>query len=62
MMPRDEIRQILKDLQQAGAEFLIFAMAGGREHLRRFAREIMPEFSKRPAAGGNRAPIEPTLA
>ncbi len=58
----DEIRETLKALQEAGAEFLIFAMAGGREHLRRFAREIMPDFSKQPAAGGNRAAEESTLA
>ncbi len=42
----DEICETLEALRHAGAEFIIFAMAGGREHLRRFAREIMPGFSK----------------
>ena len=52
----------LEALRQAGAEFIIFAMAGGREHLRRFAREIMPGFSSSARAGGNAAPSEHTPA
>ena len=40
----DEICGTLEALRKAGAEFIIFAMAGGREHLRRFARDIMPRF------------------
>ena len=54
----DEICEMLEALRQAGAEFLIFAMAGGRDHLRRFAREIMPSFSRLPTAGGNAAQSE----
>jgi alkanesulfonate monooxygenase SsuD/methylene tetrahydromethanopterin reductase-like flavin-dependent oxidoreductase (luciferase family) len=51
----DEIGEMLEALRQAGAEFIIFAMAGGRDHLRRFAGEIMPSFSRLPTAGGNAA-------
>ena len=58
----DEICEKLEALRQAGAEFIIFAMAGGREHLRRFAREIMPGFAGRRAASGIAAPSEHTLA
>jgi alkanesulfonate monooxygenase SsuD/methylene tetrahydromethanopterin reductase-like flavin-dependent oxidoreductase (luciferase family) len=43
----DEIAETLDALRRAGAEYVIFAMAGGREHLRRFAREIMPAFASR---------------
>ena len=43
----DEICEALEALRQAGAQFIIFAMAGGREHLRRFARDIMPDFAGR---------------
>ena len=42
----DEIGEKLEALRSAGAEFIIFAMAGGREQLRRFAREIMPGFAE----------------
>ncbi len=45
----DEICEALDALRRAGAQFIIFAIAGGREHLRRFARDIMPSFSKRDA-------------
>jgi alkanesulfonate monooxygenase SsuD/methylene tetrahydromethanopterin reductase-like flavin-dependent oxidoreductase (luciferase family) len=58
----DEIAGTLDALRRAGAEYIIFAMAGGREHLRRFAREIMPGFLDSRATSGNTAPSEPTLA
>jgi len=58
----DEIAGTLDALRRAGAEYIIFAMAGGREHLRRFARDIMPAFLNSRAASGNAAPSEPTLA
>jgi alkanesulfonate monooxygenase SsuD/methylene tetrahydromethanopterin reductase-like flavin-dependent oxidoreductase (luciferase family) len=58
----DEICETLEALRQAGAEFIILAMAGGREQLRRFARDIMPSFAGRRAARAVAAPREPTLA
>ena len=48
----DELAETLAALQKAGAEFIVFAIAGGREHLRRFARDIMPAFSRPHAAAG----------
>jgi alkanesulfonate monooxygenase SsuD/methylene tetrahydromethanopterin reductase-like flavin-dependent oxidoreductase (luciferase family) len=41
----DEICCRLEALKQAGAEYLLLTISGGKEQLRRFAREIMPEFS-----------------
>jgi len=42
----DEICDKLHALNKAGAEYALLTIAGGsREQLRRFAREIMPEFS-----------------
>jgi alkanesulfonate monooxygenase SsuD/methylene tetrahydromethanopterin reductase-like flavin-dependent oxidoreductase (luciferase family) len=42
----DEIRGRLHALERAGAEYVLLTIAGGaREQLRRFARDIMPEFS-----------------
>jgi alkanesulfonate monooxygenase SsuD/methylene tetrahydromethanopterin reductase-like flavin-dependent oxidoreductase (luciferase family) len=46
----DEIASALEALRRAGAESIIFAMAGGREHLRRFALDIMPAFAGRARA------------
>ena len=43
----DEICGKLDALNRAGAEYLVLTIAGGaREQLRRFARDIMPEFSR----------------
>jgi alkanesulfonate monooxygenase SsuD/methylene tetrahydromethanopterin reductase-like flavin-dependent oxidoreductase (luciferase family) len=58
----DEIGRTLEALQKAGAEYIIFAVAGGREHMRRFARDIMPGFSSQRAAGGNAVQNEQTPA
>ena len=58
----DEICEALEALRRAGAQFIIFAMAGGREHLRRFARDIMPNFVGRRAASAVAAPNEQTPA
>jgi len=42
----DEICDKLHALKRAGAEYAVLTIAGGaREQLRRFARDIMPEFS-----------------
>jgi alkanesulfonate monooxygenase SsuD/methylene tetrahydromethanopterin reductase-like flavin-dependent oxidoreductase (luciferase family) len=41
----DEIGQKLEALQAAGVEYLILTILGGKEQLRRFAREVMPAFS-----------------
>ena len=55
----DENRETLDALRRNGAQFLVFAMAGGRDHLRRFAREIMPDFLKKRAyaAQSERTPV-----
>jgi len=45
----DEIARMLEDLHNAGVEYILFTVAGGREQLRRFAREIMPAFAAAPA-------------
>jgi alkanesulfonate monooxygenase SsuD/methylene tetrahydromethanopterin reductase-like flavin-dependent oxidoreductase (luciferase family) len=43
----DEICDKLHALKRAGAEYAVLTIAGGgREQLRRFARDIMPEFSR----------------
>jgi alkanesulfonate monooxygenase SsuD/methylene tetrahydromethanopterin reductase-like flavin-dependent oxidoreductase (luciferase family) len=45
-----EIAAGLSALRDAGAGYVLFAVAGGADHLRRFAREIMPGFADAPAA------------
>jgi len=40
----DEIRGKLEALRAAGAEYVLASFAGSRDSLRRFAREIAPEF------------------
>jgi alkanesulfonate monooxygenase SsuD/methylene tetrahydromethanopterin reductase-like flavin-dependent oxidoreductase (luciferase family) len=40
----DEICAQLAALERAGAEYLLLTIPGGKEQLRRFAREIMPAF------------------
>jgi alkanesulfonate monooxygenase SsuD/methylene tetrahydromethanopterin reductase-like flavin-dependent oxidoreductase (luciferase family) len=42
---RDEINEKLAAVQKAGAEYVLLTIAGGAAQLRRFAREIMPNFS-----------------
>jgi alkanesulfonate monooxygenase SsuD/methylene tetrahydromethanopterin reductase-like flavin-dependent oxidoreductase (luciferase family) len=47
----DEIRAMLAQLQNSGVEYVLLTVAGGREQLRAFARDIMPFFAQRaPAA------------
>jgi alkanesulfonate monooxygenase SsuD/methylene tetrahydromethanopterin reductase-like flavin-dependent oxidoreductase (luciferase family) len=41
----DEICGMLTALNKAGAEYVLLTISDGKEQLRRFAREIMPEFS-----------------
>jgi alkanesulfonate monooxygenase SsuD/methylene tetrahydromethanopterin reductase-like flavin-dependent oxidoreductase (luciferase family) len=41
----EEIAAKLKTLRDLGAEYVLINSAGGRESLRRFAREIMPAFA-----------------
>jgi alkanesulfonate monooxygenase SsuD/methylene tetrahydromethanopterin reductase-like flavin-dependent oxidoreductase (luciferase family) len=41
----DEIAAMLEDLRKAGVEYIVFAVAGGAEQLRLFARDIMPAFA-----------------
>jgi len=41
---------MLEDLRGAGVRHVLLAVAGGREQLRRFAREIMPAFDASAAA------------
>ena len=44
----DEICAQLAALERAGAEYLLLTIPGGKEQLRRFAREIMPAFPVSP--------------
>ena len=46
----DEIAGMLDALQKSSVEYVLLTMAGGKEQLRRFAREIMPAFSSAPEA------------
>jgi alkanesulfonate monooxygenase SsuD/methylene tetrahydromethanopterin reductase-like flavin-dependent oxidoreductase (luciferase family) len=46
----DEIAAMLAALQNAGVEYILLTIAGGRDQLRRFAREIMPAFTQQRAA------------
>ena len=48
----DEIADRLAALNGAGAEYVLLTISGGKDQLRRFAREIMPAFAAplRPAA------------
>jgi alkanesulfonate monooxygenase SsuD/methylene tetrahydromethanopterin reductase-like flavin-dependent oxidoreductase (luciferase family) len=41
----DEICRMLETLNKAGAEYVLLTISGGKEQLRRFAREIMPKIS-----------------
>lgn len=42
----DEVCRGLEALNQAGAEYVLLTILGGKEQLRSFAREIMPAFSR----------------
>jgi alkanesulfonate monooxygenase SsuD/methylene tetrahydromethanopterin reductase-like flavin-dependent oxidoreductase (luciferase family) len=46
----DEIAAMLEALEKTGVEYILLTIAGGRDQLRRFAREIMPAFSRHRAA------------
>ena len=46
----DEIAAMLEALQRAGVDYILLTIAGGRDQLRRFAREIMPAFTQQRAA------------
>ncbi len=46
----DEIADGLSDLRDAGVDYVLLTAQGGREQLRRFARDIMPAFTRAPAA------------
>jgi len=41
----DEIRTKLEALNKVGAEYVLLTIPGGKDQLRRFAREIMPAFA-----------------
>ena len=41
----DEIRQGLQALEDAGVSYVMLTIQGGLEQMRRFARELMPEFA-----------------
>jgi alkanesulfonate monooxygenase SsuD/methylene tetrahydromethanopterin reductase-like flavin-dependent oxidoreductase (luciferase family) len=44
----DEVAVMMQALRDAGAEYVLLNSAGGRQTLRRFARELMPAFSDAP--------------
>jgi len=46
----DEIADKLAALRDAGVGYVLLTIAGGKDQLRRFAREIMPAFAGEPAA------------
>ena len=46
----DEIARMLESLQKNNVGYVLLTIAGGVTQLRRFAREIMPAFSRTPAA------------
>jgi alkanesulfonate monooxygenase SsuD/methylene tetrahydromethanopterin reductase-like flavin-dependent oxidoreductase (luciferase family) len=46
----DEISAMLEDLQTAGVRYVLLTNQGGREQVRRFARDIMPAFTQSAAA------------
>src|SRR5215831_536799 len=47
---REEICAMLEALRSAGVRHVLLTIAGGREQLRRFARDIMPAFAHRAAS------------
>ncbi len=42
----DEICAKLEELRKAGVNYVLLTMSGGSEQLRRFAKEIMPNFAQ----------------
>jgi alkanesulfonate monooxygenase SsuD/methylene tetrahydromethanopterin reductase-like flavin-dependent oxidoreductase (luciferase family) len=46
----DEIAAGLVALRDAGVDYVLLTVLGGREQVRRFARDIMPAFARAPAA------------
>jgi alkanesulfonate monooxygenase SsuD/methylene tetrahydromethanopterin reductase-like flavin-dependent oxidoreductase (luciferase family) len=53
----DEICRQLGALNRAGAEYVLLTISGGKEQLRRFARDIMPEFSRARSSAPQLAPV-----
>ena len=51
----DEIAAMLETLRDAGVAYVLLTIAGGKEQLRRFARDIMPAFAQAPAAEADAA-------
>ena len=51
----DEICAKLEALHKAGAEYVLLTIPGGKEQLRRFARDIMPAFAGVKRAEGVRS-------
>jgi hypothetical protein len=49
---------MLAALNKAGAEYVLLTISGGKEQLR-FARDIMPEFSRAIAGAAARAELSP---
>jgi alkanesulfonate monooxygenase SsuD/methylene tetrahydromethanopterin reductase-like flavin-dependent oxidoreductase (luciferase family) len=45
----EQICAQLEAHRKAGVEYILLTMHGGKDQLRRFARDIMPMFTKRPA-------------
>ena len=45
----DEIASMLEAVQKAGVEYILLTISGGKDQLRRFAREIMPAFTSEQA-------------
>jgi alkanesulfonate monooxygenase SsuD/methylene tetrahydromethanopterin reductase-like flavin-dependent oxidoreductase (luciferase family) len=46
----DEIASMLEALKGAGVEYILLTLAGGKDQLRRFARDIMRAFAREPEA------------
>jgi hypothetical protein len=46
----DEINNMLDAVRNAGAEYVLLTVSGGIDQLRRFKRDIMPNFSRPPKA------------
>jgi alkanesulfonate monooxygenase SsuD/methylene tetrahydromethanopterin reductase-like flavin-dependent oxidoreductase (luciferase family) len=45
----ERLREQLEGLRKAGVEYVLLTMLGGKEQLRRFAREVMPGFAGKAA-------------
>jgi alkanesulfonate monooxygenase SsuD/methylene tetrahydromethanopterin reductase-like flavin-dependent oxidoreductase (luciferase family) len=54
----DNICEKLEAHRKAGVEYILLTMHGGKEQLRRFAREVMPNFADKPAHQGAGAASE----